>query len=336
MTTVLIALISALATGLVVAAVVVAALRRQAALSTPVVPVDPTSDLRHLQDRVAELGGRMTSSFEQMASGQETVRSALDLLTHVDQRRGVWGEVTLSRLLETAGLVPDVDVLPQFTLPDGSRPDAVIPLGAAGTVVIDAKAPLRALQAAWEADDEEDRAIALKNHAVVVKQHGQALAKRNYASAISASFVPVIMYLPIDGAWEAAKSTSPDIVGDLLRIGVHPASPATLGLVLATLKHHALTVDAQEAALDVLDDTRTLIDRVQTHTDHLGKMGRSLAGAVKAYNEGVGNLATRVTPALRRMTDHLNAGTVEAPDVITDLVAVERVPEIEPAVEKVA
>jgi DNA recombination protein RmuC len=152
------------------------------------------------------------------------------------------------------------------------------------------------------------------------------LAGRDYPSRLRTTFAPVVMYLPVEGAWEAAIDAVPDLGSEALALGVHPASPRTLGLVLDLLKHHALTVNQEAATREILEDTRELLGRLDKHAGHLVSLGRALGGAVDAYNKAVGNAATRVLPATNRMADHLGRQPIEAPEPIVVLPHPERVP----------
>jgi DNA recombination protein RmuC len=282
-------------------------------------------EIRALHSDIGRLMGRVEMGFETSARDSSTVRSAIDLLTHDSGRRGTWGEVTLRRLLEKAGLAHGLDFDTQVVLV-GGRPDAVIHLGDGGSIVIDAKAPLDDLRRAAECDDESSRATHLKAHAAAVRRHVKELAGRDYPSRLRTTFAPVVMYLPVEGAWEAAIDAVPDLGSEALALGVHPASPRTLGLVLDLLKHHALTVNQEAATREILEDTRELLGRLDKHAGHLVSLGRALGGAVDAYNKAVGNAATRVLPATNRMADHLGRQPIEAPEPIVVLPHPERVP----------
>lgn len=309
---------------LAVVAIVLAytALARRAAVPDTVSP----EDIRALHSDIGQLIGRVEMGFENSARDASTVQSAIGLLTHDSGRRGTWGEVTLRRLLEGAGLAHELDFDTQVALP-GGRPDALIHLGAGGVIVIDAKAPLDDLRRAYDCDDDDARATCLKAHAAAVRRHVRELSDRDYPSRLRTTFAPVVVYLPVDGAWEAAIEAMPNLAAEALALGVHPASPRTLGLVLELLKHHALTVNQEAATREILEDTRELLGRLENHAGHLTKLGRALGGAVDAYNKAVGNAASRVLPATNRMADHLGRQPLGAPDPIVVLPQPERVPE---------
>jgi len=314
----IVAALAVVAIGLVAASAVV---RR----ATPVGAVSP-EEIRALRTDLGQLMGRVDMGFESTARESSTVRSALDMLTQNTGRRGIWGEVTLRRLLENAGLGHGLDFDTQVALP-GGRPDAVIHLGAGGSIVIDAKAPLDDLRRAWECDDTALEASCMKAHAASVRGHVRDLAARDYPSRLRATFAPVVMYLPVDGAWEAAVEFTPDLASEALALGVHPASPRTLGLVLELLKHHALTVNQESATREILEDTRELLGRLEKHTDHLRKLGGALGSAVAAYNDAVGNAAARLLPATGRMADHLGRAATPAPEAITVFPQPARIPD---------
>lgn len=321
--TIVIAVAAALVTGIVVAAFVVAHLRRTSAA----VP-DPADDLRVIHHDLGRLMESLRSGFARSEQTQDTVRSTLDMLTHNTGRRGTWGEVTLRRLLEASGLTHRCDFDTQRSLDGGGRPDVLIDLGPGGTVIVDAKAPLAALRRSWEADDDETRDLVLREHAATVRRHAADLVARDYPSQVDAAFAPVVMYLPVDGAWEAADAVAPGLAGELVRTGIHPASPTTLGLVLEVLKQHALSVDQEETVRTVLEEARRLATRMTTHADHLGKLGRALTTAVGAYNDTVGNFAKRVVPSTNRIGEHIGAHAVDTPAEVGASVRSDEVDEV--------
>ena len=76
------------------------------------------------------------------------------------QTRGRWGEMTLRRSVEAAGMLQHVDFdEQQSTASEGGvlRPDMVVHLPGGGEVVIDSKVPLDAFLNFTEAQNEEDR-----------------------------------------------------------------------------------------------------------------------------------------------------------------------------------
>lgn len=104
----------------------------------------------------------------------------------------------------------------------------------------------------------------------------------------------------------------PDLLLDVARLGLYPASPRTLGLVVELLRHQALTLDQDHAARAIVAEGRTLLDRVGLHIKHLVAVGKSLNAAADAFNQAAGNLESRVLPAARRVADMVPEGRLPA------------------------
>jgi DNA recombination protein RmuC len=278
-----------------------------------------------LAGAVERLAGTIEGRTGALAEAQEATRRAVEGLYASSGKRGRWGELTLRRLLESAGLVLGTDFDEQVHVAGDAIPDVVVHLGRAGEVVVDAKAPMDGLRRADEAADDAARSAALKDHALAVKRHAADLARRDYPSKMQAEFVPVVMFLPAEGAWEAAERGRPDIVAEVLGMGVYPASPANLGLVVELLRHQALTLDQDRTAAAIVEEARKLVGNVGTHVEHLAKLGRGLVAAVGAYNKTLGNLERRTLPAARRIAEMTPGnGQVAALETIEDAPAVER------------
>lgn len=267
-------------------------------------PVANTDEDRESRERLIGQIAAMEEKLNGTRSAVDTVGRSVDILSQNNGRRGAWGEVTLRRLLENLGLLEGTDFDVQMTI-DGARPDAAIHLTNGTTVLMDVKMPLDDLRKAENADDAVQRKAHLKSHAATVRRHAADVAKRNYPSRIQATFAPVVMYLPVEGAWQAAVEVDPDIFTDLVKMGIHPASPATFGMVLDVLKQYALSVSQAESVKEILAEARTLVERLGTHADHLVTVGKELNSAVAAYNKAIGNLGNRVAPAARAMSKHL-------------------------------
>ena len=72
-----------------------------------------------------------------------------------------------------------------------------------------------------------------------------------------------------------------------------------------------------ESARQISDLGRELYKRLSTMGAHVSRLGRSLDGAVKAYNETVGSLERQVLPQARRFEQHGITG-IEPPELAAD------------------
>src|SRR5690606_6701706 len=115
--------------------------------------------------------GELTGLIASMREGQEQVRREAqrlgNSLTNAPKARGRWGEQQLRNVLEQCGLSPHTDFSMEHSIEteDGRlRPDAIVRIPGGKVLVIDAKVSLNAYQAAFEADSDESRALALADH----------------------------------------------------------------------------------------------------------------------------------------------------------------------------
>src|SRR5262245_17575230 len=89
---------------------------------------------------------------------RETI--ALSQALRAPNARGRWGELTLRRVAELAGMVPYCDFFEQASA-DGLRPDMIVRLPGGRTLAVDAKVPLSGYLEAEAAPDEPTRKSAL-------------------------------------------------------------------------------------------------------------------------------------------------------------------------------
>ena len=217
--------------------------------------------------------------------------------------RGRWGELQLRRVVEMAGMVEHCDFEEQVTTDaaDGrSRPDMVVHLAGSRRVVVDAKVPLQAFLDANEATDEEARRGHLKAHARHLRAHVDSLAKKGYWQDVDDSPGFVVAFVPGDPLLAAALEQDPTLLEHAVSSHVLLATPTTLIALLHTVargwQQEALARNARE----VQQTGRELYKRLATFGEHMARTGRSLGGAVDAYNKAVGSLERNVFPQARR------------------------------------
>lgn len=285
---------------LLLATIVVAGIVTTAIVLTRRPTTPPPGGLGDMHEGI----GRLHELMSQVMTGHQSMQGTISALVHNPGKRGSWGELTLLRLLEGAGMMEGTDFDVQKNLADGSRPDVIIHLGDAGEIVIDSKMPLSDLQGVWDSEDEAARAAGFRAFADNVRSMAKKLAGRNYAGELKTTFAPVVMYIPVDGAWQAARQARPDLLSELLGMSIYPAEPSTMGMLIELLRHQAMTITQEAGVKAVIEDARTLIERLRVHVDHLGTVGKGLDKATKAYNEAVGSYVSRVQPAAGRIAAH--------------------------------
>jgi DNA recombination protein RmuC len=258
--------------------------------------------------------------------------------------RGRWGEAQLRNVVEFAGMVEYCDYVAQATTStdDGTlRPDLVVRIPGGKHVVIDAKAPLVAYLDAFETSDEAQRQLRFADHARQVREHVTKLSAKGYWRQFEPSPDFVVMFLPDESYLRAAHEQDPSLQEYAWASNVILASPSTLMVLLRTVAMTWQQETIAESAREVSDLGRELYKRLSTMGTHFAKLGRTLGGAVEAYNQTVGSLERQVLPQARRFEQHGIAG-IEAPEIQPierqprSLAAAELVDPSEPALEAVS
>jgi DNA recombination protein RmuC len=231
--------------------------------------------------------------------------------------RGRWGEAQLRNVVEFAGMVEHCDYVAQATTSteDGTlRPDLVVRIPGGKHVVIDAKAPLVAYLDAFETSDEAERQLRFADHARQVREHVGKLSAKGYWRQFDTSPDFVVMFLPDESYLRAAHEHDPSLQEYAWASNVILASPSTLMVLLRTVAMTWQQETIAESAREVSDLGRELYKRLSTMGTHFAKLGRTLGGAVEAYNQTVGSLERQVLPQARRFEQHGISG-IETPEI---------------------
>ena len=220
------------------------------------------------------------------------------------QTRGRWGEMTLRRSVEAAGMLAHVDFDEQQSTPsDGGvlRPDMVVHLPGGGEVVIDSKVPLDAFLHFTEAQNEEDRKNFLTKHARQLRTHIDQLAKKEYWKQYDGSPEFVVAFIPGEPLLAAACEADTTLQEYALNKRVVLATPNTLVAALRTIALSWRQDTLAENAREVKELGAELYERLRTWTGHMQSLQKSLASSVEAYNKAVGSLESRVLVTARKL-----------------------------------
>jgi len=267
------------------------------------------AQVKFIEGERREAFASLRTQIETLAGGQAQLqRETRNLVTALrrPEVRGRWGELSLRRLVELAGLSEHCDFTEQLQVvgEEGTlRPDLVVHMPDARDLVIDAKTPLEAYLAALEAATDEERQQALKRHAQQVETRVRELASKGYWTQFERSPEFAVLFLPGDQFLSAALAERPELLETALAQSVIIATPSTLiALLKAVAYGWRQSVVAHNAAL-IRDLGQELYRRLASFNGHLGRMGQRLATAVEAYNAAVGSLERQVLPQARRFCE---------------------------------
>lgn len=241
-------------------------------------------------------------------TGEQVRRETAALTTALrkPQLRGAWGELQLKRVVELAGMVEHCDFVQQETSSIDDRvirPDLKVMLSEGKFVYVDSKVPLNAFLDAHETDDASERERYMGLFAKNVRGHADALSAKQYWKADEATPEFVVLFMPNEALYAAALQLMPDLTEYAANKNVILATPSTLIAMLRSIaygwRHFALATSAKE----IITLGQELYGRLSTMGHHFDRVGRGLASSVKAYNEAVGSLETRVMVSARKFGD---------------------------------
>jgi DNA recombination protein RmuC len=296
---------------------------RTAAIDSVVLPLRQSLDrvdekIQALERARSESYGTLAEQVRALARTQLGLQNETGNLVRALRQptvRGRWGEITLRRVVELAGLVAYCDFAEQETAEteDGRvRPDMVVRLPNGKNIVIDSKAPLQAYLDALESQDDVLRGEHLRKHAQQVRNHITRLAARSYWAQFQPTPELVVLFLPGESFYSAALESDPSLIESGVDRGVVIATPTTLIALLKAVSYGWQQDLIAKTAREISALGRELHTRVGVMTRHLADLRRGLDRAVKSYNDAVGSFERRVLPAARRFRD-LGAATSEIP-----------------------
>lgn len=313
--------------------------KRQEAIDGIVKPLQETlkryeTQLHEMENLRHEDHGTLTQHLNDLQKTQNSLQKetvALVTALKTPQVRGRWGEVTLRRAVEMAGMSQycDFEEQPSIDTEEGRRrPDLIVKLPAGRTVVVDAKVPLKAYMEAMEAQSEEAREAAFLRHAEAVRKYMKDLGSKSYWSQFHPSPDFVVLFLPGESFFSAALEQDRQLIEDGIAGGVVLATPTTLITLLRTVAYTWQQQDVSKNAQRIWETGQELFERITRFAEHLAGIRKGLNDAANAYNTALGSWESRLLPGVRKLKE-LGAvsGGKEVPEVEPVNTALRELPE---------
>ena len=265
--------------------------------------------IQNIEKERKESQGALHKHLETMALTQASLQDETRKLVTALRRpevRGQWGEMTLKRLAELAGMVEHCDFYEQEQVQtdEGAlRPDMIVRMPDGREIVVDVKTPLDAYISAIEAVDDTERQVQLTRHTKNVKQRINELADKAYWQQFKNAPDFVVLFIPGDQFLSAALDQEPSILENALSRQVILATPTSFVALLRAVGYGWRQEQLAENAEHIKTVGEELFGRLQTFTEHLQKLGKSLDSGMKHYNSAVGSFDSRVLPSARKFNE---------------------------------
>ena len=259
----------------------------------------------------SESYGGLQEQIKSLLAAQESAQREASRLATVLQSpttRGSWGEITLRRCVELAGMTEYCDFFIQETIEgdDGRRlrPDMLIRLPNSRVIAIDSKAPLSDYTMAAQTADESQRNVLLAAHAKNIRRHIDSLSRKEYQNALGNSidfvvlFVPGEQFIPSDEQlFEYASSRK-----------ICVASPMILLALLRAVEMGWKAEKTEENAKRMHDAGVDLFNRFVKVMEYISRVGTSLQGTVEKYNDAIRSIDARLWPKGEEMQRMAGSG----------------------------
>ena len=212
--------------------------------------------------------------------------------------KGAWGELTLERLLESFGMLPNVDFLKKEKLeadeedPEKKKrlPDVVIRMPKDRYVAVDSKVPYTNYLAAMDAEDEvtdgdfSKRDALLKNYISDIKRQIDGLSKKGYDNGLPSAPEFTVLYMPNEPALSVALRIEPALMEYAFHRKIVLVTPSSFYTVLKTVSHIWSRSEDDETVNAVITLGQKLMQQIRLLADDVTSVRKGLRTATDGYN----------------------------------------------------
>ncbi|MBR1784729.1 MAG: DNA recombination protein RmuC [Bacteroidales bacterium] len=235
---------------------------------------------------------------EAMASEANNLARALK---NESKTQGNWGEMVLDTILQNSGLEKGVHYETQLTIRDeqghaisnddtGRRmiPDVIVHYPDDKDIIIDSKTSLTSYLDYCNANSDEERLQAAKQHLISLRRHVQELKTKNYAAYIKPphqSLHYMIMFVPNEGALQLALQEDSSLWHEAFESGICITSEQNLIVLLRMIKIAWTQVQQFQNQKEIMAQAQTLLDRVLRFTERFEKVSAGIDRIRKDYDD---------------------------------------------------
>jgi DNA recombination protein RmuC len=279
--------------------------------------------LNPLRDKISDFEKKVEETNKESIRGHASLREQLSMLKDMNQQitqeaknltealkgqsktQGNWGEFILESILEKSGLVKGNQYVVQESLTSESgrrfQPDVIIKLPENKSIVIDSKVSLVAYEKFVSSEDENQKALALREHINSIRSHIKNLNSKNYQNLYQLESLDfVLMFMPIEPAFALAVQNDQSIFNDAFEMNIVIVSPSTLLATLRTISSIWRQENQNRNALEIAKQSGDMLDKFTAFVEDLLSVGKGLISAKDNYDkamnklvEGRGNLVNR-------------------------------------------
>ena len=172
------------------------------------------------------------------------------------------------------------------------------------------------------------RLAKLREHADHVRRHIKGLSEKVYWDQFQPAPEFVVMFLPGETFFSAALEQDPSLIEHGVAQRVIVATPTTLIALLRAVAYGWRQEGLEQNSKEISELGREIYKRLSNLGGYVNELGRSLTGAMNAYNKTVGTLESRVFVAARKFKDLSVATENDELKPLNPIETITRVPQI--------
>jgi DNA recombination protein RmuC len=281
---------------------------------------DLRTEVTRIESARREDYGSLRNEVQNLATTSKELREETGSLVNSLKQphvKGKWGELTLQRVVELAGMIHHCDFETQqsVTTENGRlRPDLTVYLPGGTQIVVDSKVPLEAFLRAVNATSDAERREAMVQHACLVREHIKGLSGKEYWKQFEPTPEFVVLFVPGESFFSAALEHDSTLIEDAIDKRVVLASPTTLIALLRAIAYGWKQQSVADNAERIRELGKELYDRAVIFADYLSEIAKGLEKANKAYNNAVASFDSRLVPSARKFRE-MGIGTADVPQL---------------------
>jgi DNA recombination protein RmuC len=284
--------------------------------------IDPLKDsLKAYQNYIENIERERKSETGELKGNLDTLSRKITDLEHDTIKlsgalknssiRGKWGEITLRRTVEIAGMMPYCDFIEQAVSDDKlTKPDMIVKLPNHRNIIVDSKVPLSGY---FEYMDNQDEKSFLEKYISTFNGHVKELASKKYWEKFDGSVDFIIMFLPMESLLSLVMSNKPEIIEDAISKKVIIATPVTLISLLLTVHMGWKDLNTVENFNGLINKIREFYGSIQAFVNDFNETSKNLSKTVESFNKTGSDLKNKLEPVMENLikTDVINNAKID-------------------------
>ncbi|PHR59622.1 MAG: DNA recombination protein RmuC [Arcobacter sp.] len=268
--------------------------------------ITETKERHLLKDQIVQL----RSLNERLSDDANNLTKALK---GENKTQGNWGELILERILENSGLREGHEYETQASYKDeeGKRfqPDVLIHLPDDKDIIVDSKVSLVAYERYMNAQDEEQRTKARKEHISSVRGHIKGLSDKKYEDLVGLRSLDfVLLFMPIESAYMLALEDDSSFFQETIKQNIMVVGPSTLLVTLRTIEYIWRNERQEQNAQEIADKAANLYDKFVGFVEDMEKIGGQISKTQSSYDEAMKKLSSGTGNLIKRTDDMKKLG----------------------------